>query len=255
MARNCLLAGYPLFPLPLFPLPTDWTVPKGMVVSTYEDIIAWARSPGPEYREALHNWNWLIPWLERHVALRYFWLSAGLPFLAAIPLWMKGRCQRQNAVPTLFGVWTALCLLYWFFSAPDLRFGVVFFHIFFALGLVFALHQTPWLAEWEARLANFLQNRRLCSTVSTIALLIAIPACAGQFLYSSKRSVVHVGSIPSRALPLRPLDASAPPILLLTPVERSDDRCGNSPLPCTPYDNPRLKLRKPGNLGGGFYIE
>jgi hypothetical protein len=113
---------------------------------------------------------------------------------------------------------------------------------------------------------NFLQNRRVCHTVLAVALLIATSASIGQLhsakasigqLHPAKRSAVHVGSIPSRELLSRPLDTSIdPPILLFFPANfPDDDRCGNSPLPCAPSDNPRLRLRVPGNLGGGFYLE
>jgi len=30
--------------------------------------------------------------------------------------------------------------------------------------------------------------------------------------------------------------------------------CGNSPLPCTPYFNTKLRQLVPGNLGKGFYL-
>jgi hypothetical protein len=123
------------------------------------------------------------------------------------------------------------------------------------LGLVFALHQSPWLAAWEERLQNLLKNRRLCVAVSIIALLIAVSASA-RILHSPKRSVMHVGVIPSRELSSHPLDISvSPPILLFFPAEADSDQCGNSPLPCTPSYDSRLRLRRPGDLGGGFYIE
>jgi len=255
MARNSLLSGYPLFPLPFFSLSMDWTVPKGMIVGTYEGIIAWARLPGPGYLESLHNGNWVMPWLKRHVASRTFWLFVGLPFLAALPLWIKAFCRRRNARSAFFGLWAALCLLYWFFSAPDMRFGMVFFQIFFSLGLLFAFQEVPWLAAWDARCANLPHNRRLGVAVSIIALLIAVSASAIT-LHSPKRSVLLVGSIPSRELRSRPLDISvSPPILLFFPAEAGSDQCGNSPLPCAPSYDSRLRLRRPGDLGGGFYIE
>ena len=31
--------------------------------------------------------------------------------------------------------------------------------------------------------------------------------------------------------------------------------CWNAPLPCTPYPNPALRLRDPGNLEAGFRID
>jgi len=253
MTRNSLLSGYPLFPLPLSPLPLDWTVPKSIVVGIYTDIIGWARSPGPGHRESLNNWSWLVPWLERRVASRSFWFVVGLPLLAAIPLWIKRLSNKQNLTPIFFCIWASLCLCYWFFSAPDLRFGVVFFQVFFALGLAFAMQQALWLETWETHCVNFLQNRRAYHALSAVFLIITVSICIGQ-LHTSKRSVVHVGSIPSRELLSRPLDTSvAPPVLLFFPA--NGDQCGNSPLPCAPYDNLRLRLRVPGDLGGGFYSE
>ena len=252
IARNSLLSGYPLFPLPLLPLPADWTVPREIVVWKYEFIIAHARSHGWVI-ESLPNWSWVVPWLKRLMASGNFWLYAGCPLVAAIPLWVMSFYRKQNTTPLVFGVWILLCLCYWFFSAPGLRFGAVFFQIFFALGLAFALRQVSWPIAWEARYVNVLQNRRVYHTILAVALIIATSVSIGQF-HSSKRGLVHVGSIPSRELLSRSLDTSvAPPILLF--LAANGNHCGNSPLPCTPYDNPRLRLRVPGNLGGGFYIE
>jgi hypothetical protein len=35
-------------------------------------------------------------------------------------------------------------------------------------------------------------------------------------------------------------------------VSQESDRCWDGPLPCTPYFNPHLRLRVPGELGSGF---
>ncbi|MDR0466698.1 MAG: hypothetical protein LBH94_05015, partial [Deltaproteobacteria bacterium] len=86
---------------------------------------------------------------------------------------------------------------------------------------------------------------------SALSLLLLLTSYKD--LHPSQRSLFHVGGIPSRAVPSRPLDASAaPPILLFLPADRNDDRCGNSPLPCALSDDARLRLRVPGKLGGGF---
>lgn len=256
VARNALLSGYPLFPLPLWPLPLEWTIPKGTAVATYAGVIGWARMPGLGYEQFLHTWDWIVPWLERHLESAAFWCAAGLPLLASIPLWIKSLCRNEYKAPSFFGAWAALCLLYWFITAPSLRFGAVFFQIFFALGLAFALSQTPRIASWEAHCAHLLRNRRSCCLTSAVLLLTAIAVSAGVLLAAkSKRDVLYVGSIPSRELSSRVFDASVSPQILLFFPAGDDDRCGNSPLPCAPSDNPRLKLRVPGNLGGGFYIQ
>jgi hypothetical protein len=254
MTRNALLSGYPLFPLSLFPLPMDWTLPKEQVIAVYEDIIAWARMPGPGYRQSLHTWDWVVPWLERHIGSRRFWRYAGLPLLMALPLWSKALCRRKNATPIFFAIWATSSLFYWFFTAPDLRFGAVFFQIFFALGLAFALYQAAWPASWKAYCAAFLQNRRSYIFAPTLALLIVLSTSVDVF-YNSKRSLFYIKGIPAKILSSRELDTSVtPPILLFFPIN-GNDRCGNSPIPCTPYDNPNLRLRVPGDLGSGFHIE
>jgi hypothetical protein len=254
VARNLLLSGYPLFPLPLFPLPADWTSPKELVIAVYEDIIAWARAPGPEYMQSLHTWDWLTPWLKRQIESRRFWCFAGLPLLMAVPMWGRTLSGRKEVMPIFFLAWTASSLFYWFFTAPDLRFGAAFFQIFFALGLAFALRQSAWLASCEANCKDFLQSRRLYIFVSALGFL-AILSAGAWVLHSKNRSLFHVGNVPAAKLSSRALDTLVtPPILLFFPIN-GDDRCGNSPIPCTPYDNPRLRLRVAGELGSGFYIE
>jgi hypothetical protein len=254
MARNTLLSGYPLFPLSLFPLPMDWTLPKELVVTTvYEIIIASARKCSVEF---LHTWDWVVPWLERHLKWWWFWCFAGLPLLMAVPLWGKTLCRRKNMTPVFFLAWSASSLFYWFFTAPDLRFGAAFFQIFFALGLAFALRQSAWLASCEAYGEDFLQNRQSCVLMSALGFLFLIVLSASIWTFhSTNRSLFYIGSIPAATLSSRELDTSVtPPILLFFPTN-GDALCGNSPIPCAPYDDPRLRLRVPGDLGGGFYIK
>jgi hypothetical protein len=38
-------------------------------------------------------------------------------------------------------------------------------------------------------------------------------------------------------------------------VPRGTDSCWDAPLPCTPFPNPALRLRRPGDLRRGFMLD
>jgi hypothetical protein len=42
---------------------------------------------------------------------------------------------------------------------------------------------------------------------------------------------------------------------LAVQVPVNSDVCSDAPLPCTPEPHPGLRLRRPGDLGGGFAID
>lgn len=257
--KNAALSGWVLFPLPYFSLPLDFTVPKKQIVENYEIIFAMARARGPEYMQSLHGWAWLIPWIKAQMIPNKV-LLAVFPFFAGLLLWVVLLWRKRTATLLFFGLWLVVNMVFWFFSAPDVRFGHVFFQMFFASGAAFLLYRKPVserMAHWQT---VFWQKAASCKVKAGALAFVLL--CMSAFAVREAefgpnrqlppRDSVSVGTIPSRPVKSVVLDDSVtPPVLVYSPVE--GDQCGNLPLPCTPYPNANLKLRVPGQPGQGFY--
>ena len=90
VTRNVALTGclaYPVAPTCFDVLP--WSVGYDQAVSEAEAITGWARQPGPEWRSALGNWEWLRPWYWR-ISKDTRILILGLILVVAIPICAAG---------------------------------------------------------------------------------------------------------------------------------------------------------------------
>ncbi len=142
MARGVALSGCLLYPLSLscfWNLP--WAVPTWAPTSDALWIMSWARAPGNlERDQVLSQWFWLGPWLTKFITsndfilpLICFAVGVGL----CLPVWRKLYARDELRAVLLPGAISFAGMLYWFFTAPDLRFGSTWFWLpgLLALGL------------------------------------------------------------------------------------------------------------------------
>jgi hypothetical protein len=252
VARNIILSGYPLYPLPVLALNLDWAMTAQHVQNNFNDIIAWARMPGPYYLESLkHGFVfWFKPWLASKLKYVGFWLFITLPFVFSLFLWVKTLINCCSKEKILFFMWSFLSILYWFLSSPDFRFAFGFFATFFALSILFyiPLNSAPpltWLfSSSKIRLASLI----ICGVI----ILLDI----GLNMIRPMHSLIYIGTIPSLSVKEYIIrSASSPSFAVWIPANEGEDRCGNSPIPSSPYyvkvlNN--LDMRAPGNFGKGF---
>jgi hypothetical protein len=138
IGRGYLLSGAPFFPSPLggiWSLP--WAVAPGVAEFESKLIYAWARSPGISSPQLLQpGFGWLSEWLSNFpkVVLGTV-LSGGLLFLysllAANVRGLRNRFHQIDAlyIPVIVGV------IFWFITAPDLRFLGAIALLLFALSI------------------------------------------------------------------------------------------------------------------------
>jgi hypothetical protein len=203
--KNLLLSGYPLYPLPVFAMPFDWTMPFGSANSNYLDVVAWARMPGPGYRQSLENGFlfWFIPWLIDHLKSEAFLALAAFPSLLSILFWSFVVRYTKNKKAFYFLVWALFSIAYWFKAAPDLRFGDGFFWVWLGTAFLF-LVKDGHLFE----IANFWKNRKISIAFFCIFGL-GILGGIGFTAISSERNLFFVGTIPSR--PVKEYIVATPP--------------------------------------------
>jgi hypothetical protein len=245
ITRNILLSGYPLYPVPVLPLPFDWTMTYEAVKSNYDAVMGWARMPGASAMESLRKGFlfWFKPWLIRNLQSKDFRFLAVFPFSLSVFFWFLAVRLAKSKRIIFFLVWSQMNILYWFLSAPDIRFGGGFFWVSLALSLLF-------LFPSESRLdfSIFLNNKIIHHTFYYVWIL-AIVGIIGRTALSAGRSFFTIGSAGSFPVKEYTVNTGAPFTIW---VPQEGDRTGNSPLPSAPYPVDNIEMRKHGDLGKGF---
>jgi hypothetical protein len=145
----------------------------------------------------------------------------------------------------LFLIWSSACIIYWFISAPDLRFGSGFFWVSLGSALLFLLPP-----EFHFNL-DHIKNNAVIRQLFLYLWTLGVIAMIGISVVSPGRSLLSIGSIPAR--PVQEFTVDAPtPFKIWIPRDSGDDRTGNSPLPSAHKPVKNIEMRETGNLGKGF---
>lgn len=256
LARNAIITGWLLFPMPIGALPVDWRVPEYpsstdlhmqsiQSVRGQVDIIkGWARDKGDDtYEAAIHapHKEWVPKWIKRYehrMEVGRLLPLAGILASVLVLMMIYQRSQWRFDTFLLLGIFFQLG--FWFWSAPDIRFGD---------GLIWMS-----LAVISSRIFNRIAGV-ITSAVPAICLSLwlcslSIPQLTQLRYTASPRKIGQ-----SYALPVSPVkieNGQVPELMVWEPLEK--DQTGDAPLPNTPYIQHNLYLREAGNLREGFYL-
>ncbi len=243
--RNVILSGWILFPVTIFPLPLDWSVPSSEVNRIREDIMAWARMPGAEYRSSLGQGflYWFIPWYQKFKNVIEFKLLVfsfiGF-FLFALFDFSRKLKHMKNIYFAL--VLSIFSILFWFTTAPDLRIGAVFF---WSLLGVSAISFFVYINTANEKLSGVFYW--------LIVFVITFYSTGGPSIDMN----LLLWELPqSHVPPVNKVQYEQDGVLLVLWVTGPpSDLCGDSALPCTPYPNKLMKFRNPSDISQGFKID
>src|SRR5262249_40319517 len=221
MVHGVLLSGCAVYPVrPTCISDLSWAGSLQQVDDEKMSIQSWARRPwDPDFAHVLQDWSWFPDWFDtyRHHPLIIL-LLAGFVLGAAAAAFMATTLQRQpRDYLTLKAAGLAACLGFWFWSAPDVRFGTGFILAAALFGL--SLAGAAWLHR--PRLYYY-----------TPQMLILLMALLGLRELVRLRVESFVPAIPEPAVYQ----------VLMTEgrrlwVPRASDQCWAHELPCTPYVN------------------
>jgi hypothetical protein len=177
VTKNIFLSGYLVYPLPLFAMPFDWTMPFSSVNNNYLAVLAWARMPGPGYRQSLENGflYWFVPWLKSNINSSFLVLAV-FPSLLSIILWFSVVRHIKNKKAFYFLAWGLFSIAYWFWTAPDLRFGDGFFWVWLATAFLFFTPDS-FLSKMTSLLKNA-KNTKIRVIILCFSILAIICCCA-----------------------------------------------------------------------------
>lgn len=194
LIRNSITSGYPLYPSP-FPdlVRADWKQDKALVTEEKNYITAYARLQNgrrpEEIGEAMRvkMQDWLPPWWQR-LALSDKTLLVLLlfSFVAGAVYW---RRIAKSSIQIKIGLLTMFTgLFFWFFSAPDVRFGSGFIIGF--IGLLATAVFLPGERK-QAILNKFLRP----GIYSLLAVILLYCGYRVRNFYTPKQVVYPVGIV------------------------------------------------------------
>lgn len=250
LARNVFISGYLLYPFEALDLfNVDWKMHPLAVKDEADFISSYAVSPDihPSELEKMSVVEWMPVWLK---GLSFFNLAiVGSAFSFLLCFAVGGLSQMLKKGNGFFArhrfevLVFATCLaglLLWLFKAPDPRFsyGFTFFIIYWGVAYILIWLLSKYQSKWITVLVSV-----VITSTSVLSLVIA-------YSHYNVFDPIHIVKPAERTeLELRTLTIDNIQVYMPT----STKQCWNSPLPCSPVPDYRLRLR--GNdIADGFYV-
>jgi len=249
MIRNLILSGYPLFPSPMLNVFNfDWKIPLTQVQAEQISIRGWARFPRMDPNEilSLPLLSWVKIWLSNLTLNRKILILSSLviPIIhfGTILINRKYReISKQNGSRFTI-VFLFAGFVFWFFSAPNIRFGFAFILPQIAIGIsAFLIWFMDLLEEkWKQVLLN---------TVSLGSfVLVSVLFIRSLDFYKIQTTILFPTAYPT--LPTEPCHLGNATIFCAS----SYNECWYSPFPCIPSAIENVYLRG-DNYAQGFYYK
>jgi hypothetical protein len=258
LLRGMITSGVPLYPSTLGSFwHFDWSVPIDRIRNEAGWIYSCARTGSPCQDPVLvmQDWSWLDSWWHSRVpdnAKTVFFVSLAATGVTACANFHGGKAARPLLVRDVFLMCPFFCaLVFWFFSAPDVRFLGRLLELMFALSIwsmVCSLDRLSRSAgvEWIPRF-SFTRNIPLRLDFTAFLVCLVVIFC------------VRLFPVPRLTWPTLPeattsLVTSVSGVAVYVP---SDGTCWFNMLPCAPSADPSLQYRVPlgdDPLAHGFRV-
>ncbi|MBC8100375.1 MAG: hypothetical protein H7Y11_13105 [Armatimonadetes bacterium] len=240
LGRGGILSGYPLYPSTALALPVDWRMDAVTAHQESDGVRSWARIPAGDPQTVLANWDWLpVWWQNNQVRMVELLLPLALIGLGIITVGLA-MLTRRMAAPIIRASWLLplICVPaigFWFWSAPDTRFG---WHTLWLLAVSVA-----WLA-----LQRLLPAKQV--SVGITALTVVLTAV----ILANAIATPDFSDAAAQLYPPAPIQNlySYHGVKLHIPIY--GPQCWDAAPPCTPYPNYFLERRDPTTLAAGFRL-
>jgi hypothetical protein len=213
------------------------------VYGLFRVIKAWAIQPGSNYAQVigLPIWKWFPVWFSRNsgiTEIKIFYISLIFFVFSLFSKFINRKAINIKIGLVVCAAASFASIIYLLTSAPDLRFGGIYFWVFFAsVGSFF-------LTEILTKHVNLIKLLTLISIFLAFYISRPLRFDSGIML----RSIRWDQSSANKQVLITPKDGS-PSFKIYIP---DGDSCGNSELPCTPEVNNNFKEIVPGDISKGF---
>jgi hypothetical protein len=253
LLRFYYLSGYLVFPLHELGLfAPDWKLPAGMVAEERWYIQGFARFKHLAYPRvmAMNLSEWLPRWYQEHWLLGRLQIAAGAGCLIAYLLFFILRALRGPLGAQRRALLAPLSIavagsLFWFFTAPALRFGMGY--LFMGLALAGGQILLFLVSKWA------ISPRKLAGlTGVAISLLLVQRSLNEASTAGQGRAYPGLWQPGFPKTPRLEIASKDHGVALKKP--RGTTACWDSPLPCVPFLPDGVRLRD-SSLAGGFQNE
>jgi hypothetical protein len=264
MIRGIILSGYIAYPISLGSFPVDWRIPRSDVIEIANVIQTWAKQPGIDSKLS-SGWRWLGPWLRR---LSTSYVDVVLPLLLTVGGCLAGfyhittKSQpKVSRVPWLFLLPTIVSLIFWFLTAPNLKFVGGLFWVLAAGTITLA---APELDNSARRQLFRFAGAASFSIFAMAAGLSALSVVGGK---SAALMLMQKNKNPLKAFHTLYIESGFEPAPqgdwttfvthsgLTIYVPQNGTQCWDAPLPCARRALPNLRLRQEGDMSRGFILD
>jgi hypothetical protein len=261
MIRGIILSGYIAYPISLGSFPVEWRIPQSDVIQVANIIQAWGRQPGID-SQLVSDWSWLGPWLRR---LSTNYVDVVLPLLLTVVGCLAGfyfittkSRPEVSWIPWLFLLPAVASLIFWFLTAPNLRFAGSLFWILAAGAITLAA------PELDNPTRRQLFRFASLSVVAMAGGLLAFNMVNGKS--AAFRAMLNEKN-PLKAFGTLYVESAFDPAPqgdwrtfvtrsgLTIYVPQNGTQCWDAPLPCARRALPNLRLRREGDISRGFILD
>lgn len=251
LIANLIVSGCPLFPSTVAASRADWQVPEAVARAEADDVVKFARAPGPGFRTHGSDPGWIVNWVARQNRETYTRVSvlgailiglAALGASAALAIFRRPRSASALRI-NVAALVIAGSLCFWFATAPDPR---------FASGLLIAFPVVGGLAL-AANFGNFFESAAFVKICRGLILLVLV---AGIGLQYSRRRFDPEGVAQNGYAPLPKIEFVKTRVSggLEVFVPADGELSWGGPRPCAPTPPSGLRLRS-HDLSGGFRVD
>jgi len=247
MIRNVILSGHLIYPSTSFPFPVEWRVPDYIILNTRNWIFSWARRMHVHWGEIFYSLSWLPDWFTGLQDLLVQQLNIILVVgLVGCMIWSTDPRMQRSKIWVVALVPSA-SLVFWFMMAPDPRFAGSSFWALIILLVV-------WIIEMFAIGKPVDFDLRLAASLLFIGFFVYINPVSTNNIMPYIWDVAPMPEYLKRINnEYRELETNSGAQINAPPA--GTDQCWQAPIPCTPYFNPYLQLRVPGQLRYGFVLD
>jgi hypothetical protein len=233
--RGILLSGCPAYPSTFGCMSTRWAAPIESVRNVAKLIYSWARQPKATPDQVLYSWVWLSPWFKRIWQNKVTTATVVYPLIVSILgvfvefiIYARSSSRKINKRIFLIPLPTFIALLFWFYTAPAVRFAQA---LFWLLPISIMI-----VVSWP-----FSTPRKIGNTL-TIVIFIIVNASIGWVFFQQYRIFTRFPVNGYRPIPIAPLAEKSTISDLKVWSPTKSDQCWNSAIPCTPYFDPALEF-------------